>query len=102
MAYLKYKENSQPPKKETISLEGKIICLPHKDTDGPQTLECAAGLQTADGKNYGLSTNDPASPLTTAAGSDKKAFITGELEPARDTIYAIEGVVVVERYEFKQ
>ena len=99
LAYQKYKENNQPPKTETVSLEGKIICLPHKDTDGPQTLECAAGLQTDESKRYGLSTKDPASPLTAAVGSDKRAAVTGTLEPAGDTPYSIEGIIAVENYE---
>lgn len=34
-----YKET---PKR--ITLEGKGVCLPHRDTSGPQTLECAFGI----------------------------------------------------------
>lgn len=101
MAYKKYQENNQPPKKETISLEGEIVCLPHKNTDGPQTLECAAGLKTDEGKHYGLSSKDSASPLTAAAGSKKRATVNGVLEPASDDTYDIKGVVVVESYEFR-
>jgi hypothetical protein len=37
-----------------INLEGVTTCLPHKDTTGPQTLECAFGLQTDSGANYAL------------------------------------------------
>lgn len=102
MAYQKYQENNQPPKKETVTLEGEIVCLPHKNTDGPQTLECAAGLQTDEGKRYGLSTSDPASPLTAAVGSKKHAVVTGALEPAGESNYDIQGIVAVEKYEFRQ
>ena len=101
IAYQKYTENNQPPKKETVTLEGEIVCLPHKNSDGPTTLECAAGLKTAENKHYGLSTNDPASPLTTAAGTQKKASVTGALEPAGDTQYDIQGIIVVEKYELQ-
>lgn len=100
LAYQKYQENQQPPKKETVSVEGEIVCLPHKNTDGPQTLECAAGLKTDEGTHYGLSSKDSASPLTAAAGSKKRASVNGVLEPATDNTYDIKGVVVVESYEF--
>ena len=37
-----------------VTLTGKQVCLQHRDTTGPQTLECAMGIQTTDGKYYGL------------------------------------------------
>ncbi len=36
---------------------GTTVCLPHRDTDGPQTMECAFGLHTDDGKYYALDLN---------------------------------------------
>lgn len=36
------------------TLEGEYTCLPHKDTSGPQTLECALGMKTADGSYYAI------------------------------------------------
>ena len=39
------------------TLTGTYICLPHTDTSGPQTLECAFGLHTADNKYYALDFN---------------------------------------------
>lgn len=39
---------------QSVSYTGKLICLPHKDRSGPQTLECAYGLETSDGKFHGL------------------------------------------------
>ena len=101
LAYQKYQENQQPPKKEAVSLEGEIVCLPHKNTEGPQTLECASGLKTDEGTHYGLSSKDSASPLTAAAGSKKRASANGVLEPATDDTYDIKGVIVVESYEFR-
>lgn len=35
-------------------LSGTYICLPHTDTSGPQTLECALGLHASDGSYYAL------------------------------------------------
>lgn len=37
-----------------VTLRGETVCLPHKDTDGPTTLECAFGLRTANGDYYAL------------------------------------------------
>lgn len=101
LAYQKYQKNNTPPQKEIITVEGEVVCLPHKDTSGLQTLECAAGLKTAENKYYGLSTNDSTSPLTMAAGTKKKASVTGALEPAGDTKYDIQGVIAVEKYELQ-
>jgi hypothetical protein len=39
---------------ERVVIEGEVVCLPHRDTSGPTTLECAYGLKTDDGKYYGL------------------------------------------------
>jgi len=36
------------------TLTGVQVCLPHKDTSGPQTMECAFGMKTDDGKHYAL------------------------------------------------
>lgn len=36
------------------TLSGTYVCLPHKDTTGPQTLECAFGLKTQTGEYYAL------------------------------------------------
>ncbi len=43
------------PKRMTLS--GTYVCLPHKDTSGPQTLECALGLKADNGKYYALDFN---------------------------------------------
>lgn len=42
---------------ENIELFGTQVCLPHKDTTGPQTEECAIGLKAEDGYIYGLDTS---------------------------------------------
>lgn len=45
---------SLAPSPATVSYSGKVICLPHKDGSGPQTLECTMGLAATNGKNYGI------------------------------------------------
>jgi len=39
-----------------ITVEGIYTCLPHKDTSGPVTLECALGVIGEDGNNYAVDT----------------------------------------------
>jgi hypothetical protein len=41
----------------TTSITGNFVCLPHKETSGPQTTECAYGVKTSNGEYYALSTN---------------------------------------------
>ncbi len=48
--------------------EGMYVCLPHRDTGGAQTMECALGMQTDDGKYYAIN--------ATNAGSESKVGIT--------------------------
>lgn len=36
------------------TLTGEQVCLPHKDTSGPQTRECASGIKTVGGEYYAL------------------------------------------------
>ncbi len=36
------------------TLTGVQTCLPHKDTSGPQTMECAIGMKTDSGEYYAL------------------------------------------------
>jgi hypothetical protein len=40
------------PERRTI--DGTYVCLPHKNTAGPQTMECAFGLRAEDGTHYAL------------------------------------------------
>ncbi len=42
-----------------MTVEGTMVCLPHKNTEGPQTLECAFGLKDTQGRYFGLSDTDP-------------------------------------------
>lgn len=39
---------------QEMTLSGTYICLPHLDTSGPQTEECAFGLKTDDGVYYAV------------------------------------------------
>lgn len=39
------------------TLTGEYVCLPHKDTSGPQTDECAFGIKTDASEYYALDFN---------------------------------------------
>ncbi|OGI68524.1 hypothetical protein A2738_01420 [Candidatus Nomurabacteria bacterium RIFCSPHIGHO2_01_FULL_42_15] len=48
-----------------ITKEGRIVCLPHTNPDGPQTLECAFGFRTNDGVYYALDGGDMPDQIST-------------------------------------
>lgn len=50
---------SEPPVVDRLrtTLVGVHECLPHRDTSGPQTMECALGILTDDGRHYALDFN---------------------------------------------
>jgi hypothetical protein len=60
-------------------LEGSVVCLPHKDTSGPQTLECAFGLQTAENEYYALDANGQNPP---PFNTGQRIRATGIITPA--------------------
>ncbi len=80
------------PKQVTVS--GEIICLPHKDTSGPQTMECAFGLQDKNGNNYAFIGNPN---VIDWAQTGKKATIKGKLLPPGESIYDIVGTIAISK-----
>ncbi|MDO8610898.1 MAG: hypothetical protein Q7R95_10235 [bacterium] len=52
-----FKNPTQPttiPPTGNIVIQGTILCLPHKNTFGPQTKECAYGLKDDSGRYFSL------------------------------------------------
>jgi len=83
--------------KEAIVLEGMLVCLPHKDTSGPHTEECAFGLKAKNGKFYGLR----ALPQTFMQ-TQKEVRVTGMLSAvAQNEKYAIVGNIEIRQIEKK-
>lgn len=39
---------------KNVTLSGTYVCLPHADTTGPQTEECAFGIKTDEGDYYAV------------------------------------------------
>jgi hypothetical protein len=97
----KVKAALQPKSMEqAVSLDGKLLCLPHKDGSETSSLSCALGMVTNDGKYYGLSSSRN-TELSDAAGSDKQVKIEGKLQPASDATYKMDGIVAVNSFDFK-
>lgn len=42
------------PNPRNMTISGLYVCLPHKDTTGPQTEECAFGIKTDSGDYYAV------------------------------------------------
>jgi hypothetical protein len=85
------------------SFTGEFVCLPHKNTDGPQTMECAFGLKADDGNyfalDFGTSTELMNQPMNTPI------TVKGQLTPIEaissnlGQIYNIRGIIRVEAVE---
>ncbi len=61
------------------TLTGEVVCLPHADTSGPVTEECAYGLRTDVGEHYALDLaimSQPAAPLETGQRISANGLIT--------------------------
>lgn len=79
----------------SITISGKLVCLPHKDTSGPTTLECAYGLQADDGRYFGLQDYD-----ITNLQISESVEVQGELVlPEENSKYAISGSIVVRKID---
>lgn len=88
------KQNDIPPAGH-IKIQGNIVCLPHKDTNGPQTLECAFGLKDDSGRYFALRDSDPGYKNITGAGTEARVEIEGEFTPQVDTKYQSIGVIEI-------
>lgn len=84
---------------QSVTKEGVVLCLPHKDEGDTATLACAIGLKAGDGTYYGLSSSSN-TELSEAAGTEKKVKITGGLQPQSDQTYKMEGIIAVNDFQF--
>lgn len=80
---------AQANSSQEVTIEGLAVCLPHKDTSGPQTMECAVGLKANSGKYYGVKDKD----ITSSVGTNKTVKVTGVLEEPGDSKYDIAGTL---------
>src|SRR4051794_38669262 len=78
-----YRRPANTPVSPTdITVSGTIVRLPHKDTSGPITLECAMGLQ-AENKDYYALPEIPQSKFVSGEiTTGKHISVTGILTPS--------------------
>ncbi len=75
-----------------ISTSGTMVCLPHKDTSGPQTMECAYGLKDAEGQYFGLHGLDQEKLMDGTVTINKHVTVSGDVTlPSANEKYGIVG-----------
>ena len=83
-----------PANGEAVSKEGTIACLKHINSDGPQTMECAIGIELPDGSAYGLQSDD--SVIIGIIPTGQKVRVEGTLMQAENSKYRTSGTIRVQ------
>lgn len=78
---------------ETVSVLGKIVCLPHKNQEGPQTMECAFGLKSELGIYYGLRDTTENHSLIGGLPTGDRIRVKGVFRNQADSKYQQAGVI---------
>lgn len=78
------------------TLTGEFVCLPHKDTSGAQTLECAFGLLTNDNRYYALQFVAHPNDIQ----MNKRVEVAGTLTTGIDSNYNVVGSIKVESFHY--
>ena len=73
-------ERIETPATQDVTLTGTFGCLPHKDTTGPQTEECAFGFTTDDGIHYAVNFGQSAG-MANAFQAGTRGTYTGFVVP---------------------
>ncbi len=81
------------------TLRGTVTCLPHKNQEGPQTMECAYGLKDSTGKYYGLRDQDPGMKHLSKIEMNKEVTLKGLFKAEDNTIYPTVGIFEIESIE---
>lgn len=87
---------SSPKGTGIVTTSGTILCLPHKNQQGPQTMECAYGLKAANGTYYGLTDSDPAYKNISGIPMNQKVEVTGVINLTTSSIYDTIGNITVQ------
>lgn len=87
------------------SLTGEQSCLPHRNTQGPVTMECALGIKADDGFYYALDLGKLDQEVVMKVWASQQLTVEGLLVPIEQLSsdswqkYQIEGVMRVDRVE---
>lgn len=90
------------PTPKNVTLSGTYECLPHLDTTGPQTLECAFGFKADDGAHYAINfgaSADSFQQFQSGARITAEGFVVPKVALSTDqwAKYNMEGVFTVTR-----
>lgn len=91
----KQTDNSNSPAVGPTKIQGQIVCLPHRDTSGPQTLECAFGLKDDEGRYFALRDSDPTYKNISGVGTNVRVEVEGNFTPQEDSKYQSIGIIEV-------
>lgn len=105
LAYLNGRGEEKVPLQPSVSVpdagrivvKGVMVCLPHKNTSGPQTLECAYGLKDDENRYYALGDTDPTYKNISGVPMNIRVEVEGEFTPRTSTLYQDIGVIEVSR-----
>lgn len=93
--------DGEPITPYAATLEGEYVCLPHRNTSGAITLECAFGLKTQTDEYYALDFGDNIPPTNSVTGQN--VVLEGIVTPIESLStnqwqkYDIEGIFSVEK-----
>jgi hypothetical protein len=87
------------PAEGQIQIEGTAVCLPHKDTSGPQTLECAYGIKDSQGRYFGLKDSDSGYKNISGLPINKHVKINGTFKKEPSALYPTDGTIEVTKVE---
>jgi len=79
---------------QQITITGESVCLPHKNKDGPQTMECAYGIKETGGNYYGL--RDPEMKFMSDLATGKTITVSGIITDEPESNYDIVGVIEIQ------
>lgn len=102
-----YQEKQEEPQnidRYQGTLTGEYVCLPHRDTSGPTTLECAFGLLTDSGEYYavGMGVDNTGVPEFIAG---QRVTLTGVITPVEMLStdywqkYIVSGIISVNTHD---
>lgn len=78
-----------------ITIEGTMVCLPHKNTEGPQTTECAYGLLDDFGRSFALTDTDPTYKNISGVPMNTRVEVEGNFKLQMGSKYQNIGIIEV-------
>lgn len=84
-----------------VTIRGKLTCLPHKNTDDPQTMECAMGLVSTEKIYYTLKEAEPEVTKLSSIPMNKEIQIDGTFTVEEDSKYQSIGTITVQNVTSK-